>query len=173
MNWDVGRPIFHVEANPGMLSFGKTTEYALLAVMYLRESEPGSASARQIAEAYNLPQPLLGKILKSLHHNGLVESTRGSKGGYRLAVDLRDVSLERLMQAVRRPERVDRRVCLPTDRRPSDAPLLALRAKLRSFLRDVRLSDLVVPGRRIDLTVEMVGRTAPTRPPREPVGVFA
>jgi Rrf2 family protein len=143
-----------------MLRFGKATDYALLALMHLVESETGSASARQIAAAYHLPLPLLCKILKSLHCNGLLQSTRGSKGGYRIAVDLRDVSLEQLMRMLRRAGS-EAQVAVS---RPAGSPLAALHAKLREFVRDVKLSDLLIPGRRIDVPVESVGvRKSPRR----------
>lgn len=151
-----------------MLRFGKTTEYALLALMHLDASESGAASARQIAAAFDLPLPLLSKILKSLHHNGLLESTRGSKGGYRIAVDLRDVSLERLMTTLRlgsydRLRWADDHGSIAM--KPTEPPLLALHAKMRRFLREVRLSDLIVPGRRIDVPVELVGRPRASKAP--------
>jgi Rrf2 family protein len=135
-----------------MLRFGKATDYALLALMHLVQSETGAASARQVAQAHDLPQPLLCKILKCLHGNGLLQSTRGSKGGYRIAVDLRDVSLEQLVGMLRSaagegPSTADS---------PAGPPLMALHTKLRQFLRDVKLSDLIIPGRRIDVPVELV-----------------
>jgi len=36
-------------------------------------------------------------------------------------------------------------------------PVLALQYKLIGFLENVKLSDLVLPGRRIDVPVELVG----------------
>src|SRR5436853_7340970 len=38
-------------------------------------------------------------------------------------------------------------------------PLLAVHSKLMRFLKDVKLSDLVLPGFRIDVPVEMVRRS--------------
>lgn len=131
-----------------MVRFGKATDYALLALMYLVERQEQVASARQIAQALHLPAPLLGKILKSLHQNGLLQSTRGVKGGYRIAVDLRDISFESLLRMLR----VE---LSPTDR-PTDAPLWAFQSKLTQALREVKLSDLVIPGRRIDVPVDAI-----------------
>lgn len=131
-----------------MVRFGKATDYALLALMYLVEQEEQVASARQIAQALSLPAPLLGKILKSLHQNGLLQSTRGSKGGYRIAVDLRDISLDRLLRSLR--------VDSSGSDRPTDAPLLAFQSKLSQVLREVKLSDLVIPGRRIDVPADAI-----------------
>lgn len=139
-----------------MVRFGKAADYALLALMFLVEHGATVASARQMAEALRLPLPLLSKILKSLHHNGLLQSTRGSRGGYRIAVDLRQVSLQQLLGMLR-THRIDQGPL------PADAPLLALQVKLEQALRDVKLSDLVIPGRRIDVPVGSVGRPRRSR----------
>lgn len=132
-----------------MIRFGKTTDYALLALMHLVGTVSGVASARQIASSVNIPLPLLSKILKCLHHNGLLDSTRGSRGGYRIRVDLREVSIEHLMHMLRGGSAVHHR--------PSEPPLQALHSKIVRSLGQIKLSDLVIPGRRIDVPVESVG----------------
>ena len=47
---------------------------------------------------------------------------------------------------------------------PTEPPLLAVHSKLMRFLKDVKLSDLVLPGRRIDVPVEMVRRKLVEKP---------
>lgn len=42
-------------------------------------------SAREIGERYPLPKRLLAEVLKELGRAGLIDSTRGARGGYRLA----------------------------------------------------------------------------------------
>jgi DNA-binding IscR family transcriptional regulator len=122
--------------------------------MYLVDAGQGTASARQIAGAYDLPLPLLSKILKSMHCKGLLQSTRGVKGGYRIAVNLHDVTLDRLVRVLRGTAATPN---ADADERPVGPPLVALHEKLERFLRDVRLSDLIIPGRRIDVPLGMVG----------------
>jgi Rrf2 family protein len=126
---------------------------------HLAQRPEGIASAREIAQSYRLPLPLMMKLLKSLHHNGLVKSIRGVHGGYQLSADLRAVSLDDLMQMLRPTPAVStanstgHSVLAVT----VNSPLTALRYKMQRFVRDVKLSDLILPGRRIDVPVELVG----------------
>ncbi len=156
-----------------MLTLSKKTDYALIALAHLAERPGRVGSAREIAERFNLPAALLMNILKSLHHAGLLASTRGAKGGYALAGDPHQWSLHQLVVAV------DGQVHLtdcsgipePAAEGPCDggsscrigpgcpvqAPLHALHHKLVAFLGQVRLSDLILPGHRIDVPLETVG----------------
>ena len=138
-----------------MLSLSRKTHYALIALGYLAEHATQLSSARAIAGASGLSLPLMMNILKHLQQHGLVLSERGSKGGYRLAeVDLDEVSLYELVQMLGSEQlaAVSRRTKPPLEH----APALALHYKLMRFLKDVRLSDLVLPGRRIDVPVELM-----------------
>jgi Rrf2 family protein len=63
-----------------------TCQHALRALIYLAErNAPGPVLVREIAAAADVPHPSLAKILHSLRGRGLVESTKGPGGGYRLA----------------------------------------------------------------------------------------
>jgi Rrf2 family protein len=139
-----------------MLRLGKRAEYALIALAHLAERPEGIASAREIAELHRLPVPLMMKLLKRLQHQGLVKSLRGVHGGYQLQADLRAVSLEDLLQMLR-PLPSEAAAAGPTPAASGNSPLAALRFKMQRFVREIKLSDLVLPGRRIDVPVELVG----------------
>ncbi|MEX0887341.1 MAG: Rrf2 family transcriptional regulator [Phycisphaeraceae bacterium] len=86
-----------------MLSLTRKTDYALIAAAYLADRHrrgQGPASARTIAEAFDLPRPLLMNVLKSLSQEGLVSSTRGAGGGYELAADPARLDLLTVARAV-------------------------------------------------------------------------
>ena len=105
----------------------KQTEYALIALAYLAERESSFSSAREISAAYDLPAALLMKLLKCMHHRGLLRSIRGASGGYQLAQDLRTVSLLELDQMLR-PEACccDAEIEGESDRSiPTEPPLIA------------------------------------------------
>ena len=57
-----------------------------------RESSP--VQIREISEAYAIPERYLVQILLQLKGAGLVASTRGAAGGYRLARQASAISLE-------------------------------------------------------------------------------
>ena len=149
-----------------MLCLSKKTEYALAALAHLAEQSHRVSSAREIAAAYALPLPLLMKILKCLQHHGLLSSTRGVRGGYRVAGSLDETSLFDLVAMMECPDKPGTECgCMdhaadPMDRvklnrsKPTVAPAVALQYKLVQFLKDVKLSDLVMPGRRIDVPAE-------------------
>ena len=142
-----------------MLRLGKRAEYALIALAHLAQRPEGISSAREIAQSYRLPLPLMMKLLKNLHNKGLVKSIRGVHGGYQLAADLRAVSLDDLMQMLR-PAPPVAAASLAGGSMPAltvNSPLTALRYKMQRFVTDVKLSDLILPGRRIDVPVELVG----------------
>jgi len=88
-----------------MLTLTRKTDYALVALTHLaqRRGEDGPTSARLIAEAYQLPLPLLMNILKELAQAKLVQSTRGAMGGYELLADPQRVSLLEVICAIEGP----------------------------------------------------------------------
>jgi Rrf2 family protein len=136
-----------------MLSLSKKVDYALLSLAYLVEHRGRISSARAIAVTHSLPLPQLMNVLKDMHAHGILCSERGAKGGYQICVNLDDVSLYDLLNAVGDAEEG----ASPVVRRLSDQPpLRALQYRLVHFLKQAKLSDLVVPGRKIDVPVEVL-----------------
>ncbi len=154
-----------------MLALTKRTEYALIALHYMIEqgaiaddaknfgSHP-PASAREIAERYQMPLPLLMNILKKLSQEGVLVSLRGAKGGYALAIDPHKMTLARLIEVLEAPVcLVDCAVvkrdaegnviqpdCKINDRCPVRGPLRGLHGKLVEFLTSVSLHDICSHG---------------------------
>ena len=72
----------------------KTGKHALLALISLAELESGqSAGASQIAEEIGAPGNYLGKLLKQLASEGILESRKGFGGGFRLARPANKITL--------------------------------------------------------------------------------
>lgn len=92
-----------------MLSFSRKTDYALVALAGLVEHDATGEtpiSARELAERYGLPQPVLMNILKGLHRAGLLDSRRGVNGGYTLADSPDRITLADVVEAVDGPVKV-------------------------------------------------------------------
>lgn len=152
-----------------MLGLSKSTDYALIALSYLAERPEKYVSAREIAAAYELPTALLMNLLKGMQARGLLRSSRGTKGGYQIAVDLERTSLFDVVEAIDGSVRLVDCVsasdadcggdgaCRVSHCCPVRGPLRALHGRLVRFLKDVKLSDLVVAGRRIDVPLELLG----------------
>ena len=71
------------------------TQNACFALIELakRHREPGPVGLKTIAKAQQVSSQFLVQILSQLKRAGLVKSTRGSCGGYRLALDPSEISL--------------------------------------------------------------------------------
>jgi Rrf2 family iron-sulfur cluster assembly transcriptional regulator len=66
----------------------QTGLYALQALLHLAEQGNGvQVPASAMAKGLKLPGTYLAKVLQRLAREGILESTRGAGGGYRLAVD--------------------------------------------------------------------------------------
>ncbi|HET6249892.1 MAG TPA: Rrf2 family transcriptional regulator [Tepidisphaeraceae bacterium] len=136
-----------------MLVLGKKTDYALISLAWLSEHDGRYVSAREIAQANGLPLPALMQILKILHQNGVLKSTRGVKGGYQVAACLESLSLLSLSQMLTAAEG-DQAAEKMNEHPEHQLPLQAMRQKLSRFLQDVSVSQVIRPGRRIDVPIE-------------------
>lgn len=87
-----------------MLRLSKKADYALLAMRHLA-AHPGyeAVSARELAEAYDIPAELLAKVLQQLVRAGLLDSHQGIRGGYGLARVAATISVADVIQAIDGP----------------------------------------------------------------------
>lgn len=86
-----------------MLKISRLTDYGLLAAVYLARHAGEVTSAREIAEFYHLPLPVVTKVLKTLHHASLISSHRGVGGGYSFNSDPEVVTLGNLIEVFEGP----------------------------------------------------------------------
>jgi FeS assembly SUF system regulator len=85
-----------------MLRLSKKADYALIAMTHLA-LKPGSASAREIAENYDIPTELMAKVLQRLARRNLLTSQQGARGGYTLARAATGISVADVIQAIDGP----------------------------------------------------------------------
>ncbi len=135
-----------------MLSFTRKTDYAIVALAHMARNGSGRWSARDLAERLEVPVRVLTNILNQLTHHGLVVSSRGTNGGYRLARRPEKISLASLIEAVEGPIRLTR--CCPVgfevDEPDCDRvhgclvkePLQTLHASFRGLLEQITVRDL-------------------------------
>jgi Rrf2 family protein len=62
-----------------------------------------AVSAREVAEAYDIPPELLAKVLQRLVRFGLLASHQGIRGGYALARPARTMTVADVIQAIDGP----------------------------------------------------------------------
>jgi len=145
-----------------MLSLTKKTDYALIALCFLAQNPGRVVPASEIAAAFEMPAALLMNILKTLHHSGWLTSTRGTKGGYQLCINLQHRTVHDLIEVLEGPVSLTACMLHPDDKDctdpscrinrkcPIQAPIKALHQKLVRFLRDVKLSDILLAGKKTE-----------------------
>jgi Rrf2 family protein len=131
-----------------MLRLSKKTDYALIAMKHLAmRPEGASASAREIAEAYDIPLELLAKVLQRLVRVRLLISVQGTRGGYRLGRAAPSIPVADVIQAVDGPVTVT--ACSPNDHRCGQYskcsirdPLWKIRGRILDALTTVTVAEL-------------------------------
>jgi Rrf2 family protein len=139
-----------------MLRLTKKADYGLMALKYLAEqtdssSDSGSLgsarSAKDIAEAYHIPPPLLAKILQTLAKAGLLVSHAGTNGGYALARPAKDISAFEVIRAIDGPLFITSCItihgtCDLAGHCTIKEPLRKVNDSIKELLSGIRISDL-------------------------------
>jgi Rrf2 family protein len=82
----------------------RQADYAMRAVMYLAEKGPDRrAATSQIAEEKHIPPSFLAKIVSQLSVAGLLQTSRGARGGVSLARLPEEISLLEVVEAIDGP----------------------------------------------------------------------
>jgi len=78
-----------------MIGISSKTIYAVAALEELgKSSDRKVLKIKEIAASANIPQNFLEQILLELKKQGLLASIKGAHGGYKLAKDLKDITLK-------------------------------------------------------------------------------
>lgn len=86
-----------------MLRVSKLTDYATVVMTCLAGAGDDVQSAQALAERARLELPTVSKLLKQLAQAGLVVSTRGINGGYRLARAPQAITIADIVTAMEGP----------------------------------------------------------------------
>jgi Rrf2 family iron-sulfur cluster assembly transcriptional regulator len=70
-----------------------TSQYALRALSHLARQSGEAVLGRDLAQSVEIPANYLSKVLVTLRNAGLVDTTRGSGGGYRLSRPANEIHL--------------------------------------------------------------------------------
>ena len=86
----------------------RQADYAVRAVLYLARLGRGNrAATSQIAEEQHIPPSFLAKIISQLSIAGLLNTSRGARGGVTLARQPEDISLLEVVEAIDGPIRLN------------------------------------------------------------------
>jgi len=86
-----------------MLRIGKLTDYATVILATLAADRLRLQTAGTLSERTHIAGPTVAKLLKQMHRAGLVNSTRGTHGGYQLARDPEHISAAAILDALEGP----------------------------------------------------------------------
>src|SRR5918993_2163619 len=85
-----------------MLKLTRKADYGLISLKHMAMKN-GSSSAREIADSYGIPLPLLSKVLQKLARTGFVQSEHGANGGYRLRRSAGDITALEVIRSIDGP----------------------------------------------------------------------
>lgn len=87
-----------------MMELTRKGEYAIRGIVYLAQQPFGTISlVSDIAEAVQVPQTFLAKIFQSFAKLGLINSYRGTGGGFTLGRSASQITLREIVEAVEGP----------------------------------------------------------------------
>jgi Rrf2 family protein len=128
----------------------QTTEYAMRAMLHIAARHPAQVRSAELAASLDLPANYLAKTLGQLARAGLLISTRGSTGGFRLSRAPEEIRLGEVMHAF---EPNEPRRCLlglgPCGHNPDclvHKRWLPSARMIEGFFDSTTIADLVVPG---------------------------
>lgn len=129
--------------------FSRTIVHGVYAICYLHGKAPGEwATSDEVAAAVGVPREHAAKILQTLTAADLVTSKRGRCGGYRLDLEMRDISVMDVFDALAAQD--DQKHLRPSscaagasdDLCDAHAGLLWLRRRVRDALAEETLERL-------------------------------
>ncbi len=82
------------------MKYTAQAEYGLRCLLQIARPPDGFATIHQIADLEGLTPAYVAKLLRILRTKGVVDSTRGQKGGYRLSAPADTMSLARVLAAL-------------------------------------------------------------------------
>jgi FeS assembly SUF system regulator len=130
-----------------MLKLSRLTDYAVAALVRLGTGD-GVQTTPGIAAAIGVPEPTVAKVLKALGARGLVVSTRGPHGGYRLARPMADMAVADVILAIDGPialtSCVDGGDCESQSMCPIVGRWDPVNEAIRSALARITLADMAV-----------------------------
>ena len=75
--------------------------YGLRAICYIAENQDkGFISVSEISENLNLSENYLEQLVRMLKKDGLIRSSRGPKGGYKINNDLNNITIGQILRSL-------------------------------------------------------------------------
>jgi FeS assembly SUF system regulator len=135
----------------------KVTDYGIRILAHLARDEAGDApdgafhTAREVSEQLALPLPMVSKVMKSLARAGVLESHRGSKGGFSLTRRPRDLTVASMIAALEGPVALTEcqlaaSHCEHEGSCSVQQPWSVINHAVQNTLSTITLADVISPG---------------------------
>jgi FeS assembly SUF system regulator len=133
-----------------MIRLGKLTDYGLLLMAEIARSPRELHTARDLAASCKLPLPTVSKVLKTLLQSRLLLSHRGTRGGYSLVREPRQIAITEIISALEGPLALtecsmDDSACDLEPSCPMKDNQRIINQVIHGALAKVMLSDLIRP----------------------------
>ena len=86
-----------------MIKLSRMADYGVILMVQLARASEVVTTAAELTKSTALPAPTVSKLLKQLSGAGLLDSQRGTKGGYTLALPPEDISVANIVSALDGP----------------------------------------------------------------------
>ena len=135
-----------------MIKLSRMADYGVILMTQLAREKGALTTAADLSASCALPLPTVSKLLKRLAQETLLESHRGTKGGYALARAATDISMADIIGAVEGPIALtdcieaDGTVCEIEALCPTRTNWRRINDVLTQALEGVSLAEMVLPA---------------------------
>ena len=135
-----------------MLKINKKVEYALIALKYMAQKQQVSSeltSAREVCDQFKTPFDTTAKVMQKMNNHNILNSVKGIKGGYSLAINLEQITYMDLVKIIEGKElsticESGRGLCECYEFCNIKSPIEQLNQKLGEYLENLTLSELLL-----------------------------
>jgi Rrf2 family protein len=153
--------------------YSRSAEYAIRALIPLADLSTGEfALVKTLSADTGVPSHFLAKLLQDLARIGVLKSTKGPHGGFRLNLPAKEISMLRIVEAIDGPGRFDR--CLGGGAECNDKVAcgmhdtwMALRSRIMGYLGGTSIADLAEAQRDKRRLLARSRRRGPQKAPRD------
>jgi Rrf2 family protein len=131
----------------------RRADYAIRCVLYLAKNSGNVVKINEIAESMHVPKSFLAKILQQLAYCGIVNSSRGLAGGFRLARAPEDINMLDVIESIQGVSAssqcaVDKKSCNLSDKCSVHPVWIKLREMVENELKNQNFRKLA--GKKIN-----------------------
>ena len=129
-----------------MLKLTRKLEYALIALRHMQLKGNTLSSTKEIADMYTIPRELLAKTLQQMSRLDYIDAVQGSRGGYRIHKELKNINLTQFVEEMEGPlEMVECNItsdCIQFNTCNIRMSINKINQNIRSIFNDIPITDI-------------------------------